>query len=54
MLQASCPDSVVVGAFDSKFLELSIPCSNPKSAFDAGSYDGITLIEKKHAGIIDS
>ena len=40
-LQVSCLDSVVVRAFDSKCLELSIPGSNPASAFDAGGYDGI-------------
>ena len=40
-LQVSCFDSVVVRAFDSKGLELSIPGSNPTSAFDAGGYDGI-------------
>ena len=43
MLQMPCLDSVVVNAFDSKYLELSIPGSNPISAFDAGGYDGITL-----------
>ena len=42
-LQLSCLDSVVVRAFDSKCLELSIPGLNPTSAFDAGGYDGITL-----------
>ena len=41
-LQVSCLDSVVVRAFD-KCLELSIPGSNPTSAFDAGGYDGIIL-----------
>ena len=43
MVQMSCLDSVVVRAFDSKYLDLSIPGSNPTSAFDAGGYDGITL-----------
>ena len=42
-LQVSCLDSVVVRAFYSKCLELSIPGSNPTSPFDAGGYDGITL-----------
>ena len=42
-LQVSCLDSVMVRAFYSKCLELSIPGSNPTSAFDAGGYDGITL-----------
>ena len=42
-LQVSCLDSVVVTAFDSKCLELSIPGSNLNSAFDAGGYGGITL-----------
>ena len=42
-LQVSCLDSVVVRALDSKCLELSIPGSNPTSAFDAGGYDGIAL-----------
>ena len=42
-LQVSCLDSVVVRAFDTKCLELSIPGSNPTSVFDAGGYDGITL-----------
>ena len=49
-LQVSCLDSVVVRAFDSKCLELSIPGSNPTSAFDLGGYGGklyLTLIEKK-------
>ena len=41
MLQMSCLDSVVVRAFDSKCLELSIPGTNPNSAFDAGGYCGI-------------
>ena len=42
-LQVSCLESLVVRAFDSKCLELSIPGSNPTSAFDAGGYDAITL-----------
>ena len=40
-LQVSCLDSVMVRAFDSKCLELSIPGSNPTSAFDAEGFDGI-------------
>ena len=32
---------VVVRAVDSKCLELSIPGSNPASAFDAGGYGSI-------------
>ena len=41
-LQVSClVFSVMVRAFDSKCLELSIPGSNPTSAFDAGGYGGI-------------
>ena len=43
MLQMSCLDSVVVRAFDSKYLELSIPGSNLTSAFDAGGYSVVTL-----------
>ena len=40
-LQVSCLDRVVVRAVDSKSLELSIPGSNPASAFDAGGYGSI-------------
>ena len=43
MLQMSYLNSVVVIAFDSKCLELSIPVSNPNSAFDAGGYCGILM-----------
>ena len=45
MLQMSSLDSVVVRAFDSKYLELSIPGSNPTSAFDAGGLNGVTLFK---------
>ena len=42
-LHVSCIDSVMVRAFYSKCLELSIQDSNPTSAFDAGGYGGLTL-----------
>ena len=41
MRQVSCIDSVMVRAFGSKCLQLSIPDSNPTSAFEAEGYDGI-------------
>ena len=44
-LQVSCLDSVVVRAFDSKCLELSLPGSNSNSAIDAGGYGDITLFK---------
>ena len=41
--QVSCLNRVVVRAFDSKCLELSIPDLNPAITFNAGGYGRIQL-----------